>query len=360
MRSAVSSGATLVSTPVLSYTRVDSHHLLASLVSRGVVLAGERAVGVAARMRASGPRGPLLVDPATYEKATTSDLAQGPQQLSLDGMPRWLAVQRSLDVDLVLHPAGLVRWPHRDQLAMAVEHGVACCDLARPSQAAVVLALDSRWLSKSADEVVEIIGDLELPVAIVLEDPYDPLSESSAIRGLLHLVSEVEQLMLLRADLHALGALAHGAAAAAIGTNPSLRHLHPPRNSGRGGARVRDTSPSVLVRSLGRYGRGSWLQQVEDDDGLLGCDLDACCDGRPLQRFGAPDETGILAAEAVLHNVVTVNAMAADLFDAAPSGRRETWVEYCRSSFNANQYLLDRTGIRKLTPPRYLETWAEL
>jgi hypothetical protein len=240
-----------------------------------------------------------------------------------------------------------------------VQYGIECCELVESRGAALVLALDSRWLARSAEEVVQVLEGLEVPVALVLEAAYDPLGLRTAIQGLVHLLASHEHVRVLRADVQGLGGIAYGAMAAAIGTNSSLRHLHPPRHSGRGGAAVHDRSPSVLVRRLGRYAHGSWLQQVEDDEGLLTCRLD-CCYGQPLQRFGAPDEHGTLAMEAVVHNVTTTRALASELLGCSPADRPVRWGAYCRDAHNANATLFQLTGIRQLRPPPYLTVWAEL
>ena len=350
----------LLSSLVLGYTKERDPKALAALLSRGVVFASRQAAAAASPLCAGDAIGPVLLDPATYEKWDAVELRSQSWPLTLEGLPDWLDRQISSGVDLVLTPAGFVAWNKPNQLRAAIEYGAQCREVASSWPCALTLVLDNRWLEKSAAEVADELAAVDAPIALVLSALYDPLKSPHAISGLRHLIESVPQLVLLRSDLHGLGAIAHGAAAAAIGTNPTLRHLHPPWGSRRGKAKVRDPSPVVLAKPLGRYGHGAVLQQVEHDQGLLTCDLEACCDGRPLHRFGAPDEHGTLHLEALLHNLATTNAIADEVLVGSQGTRISNWREYCREAYNANQELYRRSRIGPLRPPAYLEAWAEM
>lgn len=64
-------------------------------------------------------------------------------------------------------------------------------------------------------------------MALVLAHRNDPLGSLAAVRGLLRVLAEIPNVVLLRTDLAAIGAVANGASLGAVGTSTSVRHLVP-------------------------------------------------------------------------------------------------------------------------------------
>jgi len=95
------------------------------------------------------------------------------------------------------------------------------------SKTIALLPLASSWLSSDLALLTACIDQAGIPVAIALEHKKDPLSSAQAVRGLQALLDCRVPILILRCDVSALGALAHGAVAAAVGTSSGLRHIFP-------------------------------------------------------------------------------------------------------------------------------------
>jgi hypothetical protein len=122
-----------------------------------------------------------------------------------------------------------------------------------------------------------------VPVALMLGDPTDPLGSQAAVEGLVAMVTALDSVALMRSDLSAIGAVARGALMGSIGTLTSCRNFVQPTK--RAGGVPDDKTPSVLVEAIASYVRGSKLEYVEGDRGILTCQCPVC-DGRSLTRFG--------------------------------------------------------------------------
>ncbi len=188
--------------------------------------------------------------------------------------------------------------------------------------AAVLLALDARWLAKRRELVVEALRSAEVPVALVLAHQRDPLSTRGAVRGLRHVTQRVPRLSLLRSDHGAVGALAFGAEHAAIGLTTSTRHYatramgawkHPGRT-----ARlfVRPLLDWFLVTAI-----AGWTAAGKD----VICSL-ACCGEQRLERFLDTD------LNENPHNMNALADFANYICNAPPSDREFEFVELCRSA----------------------------
>jgi hypothetical protein len=93
-----------------------------------------------------------------------------------------------------------------------------------------VLPLDARWFAAPPvyEALAREINKYDVPVAVVIEHESDPFGVRYVVTGFLELLDAVRvPVLLLRSDVSALGALCHGAHAAAIGTTSALRHLYP-------------------------------------------------------------------------------------------------------------------------------------
>lgn len=143
--------------------------------------------------------------------------------------PFWIDRQRELKTATVLTDSGYVGEGDVEALVAilgkATRAGENVC---------AVLPLHISWL---ADPGVKLltreVNRYEVPAALVLEHSTDPLGAQYAVRGLKQLLSQTQvPVSLLCTDISGLGAIAHGAAWAAVGITAALRHLYPADKKG--------------------------------------------------------------------------------------------------------------------------------
>ena len=286
-----------------------------------------RAAGVVARgkpgaawLRASR-RVDSMLDPATYEAAEDPDHRMPMLPLTDDpSTDAWLDRQRSPGVSQLLAPGV---WVPQGELAVVSAYLERVAGFDEPSLVAAVLALEAGWLTEGVDALLDVVRLTDLPIAIVLGDPNDPLERSGSVRGLIALARELgPRLMVLRCDLAAIGAVAGGAGLGSVGTSSTVRHVVPPGKPA-GGSRS-DDSPSVLIREHLAFRRGSLLEQARDMGLRFHCSCDVC-DGRSLDRF--VDRTW--ADEAAEHSWLQVQAVAEGVLDAPVRSRLGAWRHHC-------------------------------
>lgn len=310
--------------------------------SGGLVVRGEAGLALARQLRHEGWSGPLWLDPATYERpALDSDL-------TLFG-DRWTVAQAELQVENAISPGSYVPAEDRAGLTRALRRESDWAE--RVEGARVSLALHARWLTDDTNVLVTELKALEMPVAVALADTKDPLGYSGAVAGLVQLVRDVPDLMLLRSDLGAVGAVAHGARIGAIGTSTAVRHVVPPGQVG--GGVPRDRTPSVFVPSLLAFKLGSFLEQLPRQ-AVPVCDL-ACCLGGRLSRFN--DER--MVPEARVHNRLAFQLVVDDVLACAPADRTARFRALCQQAIFEAQ-ALEVTARRPIEPPRQLQGWAEI
>lgn len=306
----------------------------------GLVVHGASAPRALRRLRDEGYLGPLLVDPAGYAGAARP--REGGLLPEQSAEERWLEFYANADVDAVLSPGTLVAAGDAAALDDALARGAAFLREAgaATSRGFVLLALPAAWFARNADRLAESVEAAGVPVAVVGADSNDPFRGRDAVAGLKHLVSSVPRVMLLRSDLAALGAVAHGAVLGAVGVTSTVRHFAPP-TGGFGGSRdTTDRSPSVLVPGCAVWARGSLLWSARGDNGMLDCEC-GVCRGRSLRRF----REDALRAEAHLHSVEVWKALTARLLAAAPADRAREWGVMCREAVDSKAQLESRTGV---------------
>jgi hypothetical protein len=323
----------------------------------GLLVRGRSGAAKLTQLRRAGFSLPVAIDPAVYEL----DEDSVPESPSLFGeQDAWLALQQEHRVAFYLSPSRYVPAGDERRLHEVLEAGKRFCASARglkhAAGAFIVLPADRSWVSEDSGRLVRALQAAAEPVALMLADPNDPLSSRAAVYGLAHVLRQVPMIALLRTDLAAIGALAHGAALTAIGATTTVRHIPSPDRPG-GGARGNDGTPRVLVEPLLSYRKGSWLAQLEDDQGMLDCWCSVCKnpESQSLRRFDDPE----LTSEAHLHSVRTWSAIAARVLAADPSRRPTEWSRMCIAAIEAHEELADRTGI-PIRPLAYLRAWAEL
>jgi hypothetical protein len=311
-----------------------------------------RAVTTAAQLRRDGYDGPLVIDPARYDKD-----APPYEQLPLVGVLQdWVDRQAQLGPAAYLSPSPYLDDGDLGGLQAAIDEGVEFCQLASvaghsaPSFLAVPVA--KRWLTTDLDQLVTRLADAAVPVAVMLADPTDPLDSRGAVDGLVALVTSLDTVVVMRSDLSAIGAVAWGALMGSIGTLTSCRHFVQPNR--RAGGVSGDKTPSVLVETIASYVRGSKLEYLEGDGGLLTCHCSAC-DGRSLTRFGQAE----YAPEAFFHNQHAWQTIAGRVLEEAGPARPAAWRTVCARALDTLDELEARTGV-SFPPPGYLRAWSQL
>jgi hypothetical protein len=270
-------------------------------------------------MRQQGFDAPLLLDAARY-----SGVNRLPASAPFN--PRWLRRQRELGLPVLTDSgyvaggdeSGLVSILHR---AMAVPGAIA------------VLPLHPAWL-RDRLHLTTLTGhvrDAGVPIALVLEARHDPFGLPGSVAGLLEVLGCGVPTLLLRCDVSALGALCHGAVAAAVGTVGALRHLAP-REAGGGRPPPGPRPPSTVFRPTMSYRRISAIQRGKrsrPDDRLWACDCPVC-DGRDLDWMAALDERE-REVPAFEHAAAVLHALRDELLgDEIPLGRAaRSWAARC-------------------------------
>jgi hypothetical protein len=217
---------------------------------------------------------PLLLDAARYA-------GQARLPASAPFNPRWLRRQRELGVP-VLTDSGYVDSGDESGLAGILHRAAVLPDTV------AVLPLHPIWLQDRMHRTV-LTGHIRAaggPIALVLEANRDPFALPGVVDGLLAVLDCGVPTLLLRSDVSALGALCHGALAAAVGTVAGLRHLTPRPPPARAGTPhgFRPAAPSAVFRptlSYRRIGAIARAHRRHSDPDLFGC---ACtvCDGRDV------------------------------------------------------------------------------
>jgi hypothetical protein len=310
--------------------------------SGGIVTRGEAGLGLARQLRLAGWTGPLWLDPATYERAAVDS------DLTLFG-DRWAVAQAELRVEEPITPGSFVAAGDRSGLSGALRRESGWAD--QVEGARVSLALHAGWLTTDTNVVATELKALGMPVAVALADTNDPLGHAGAVAGLVQLVREVPDLMLLRCDLGSVGGVANGARSGAIGTSTTVRHFVPPGRTG--GGVPGDRTPSVFIPSLLTFKLGSFLEQLPRR-AVPVCDL-ACCLGARLSRFN--DER--MVAEARVHNRLAFQLIVDNVLACAPAERTTAFRAMCQQAISETQ-ALEVAARRPIEPPRQLHGWAQI
>jgi len=208
------------------------------------------------------------------------------------------------------------------------------------------------WLQDS--EVPQVIAVLKLVPgikAIMLGGQMDPLKAKKSVANLCRVLSEVPNTALMRTDIAAFGALAHGAIFSSFGMGSSQRHIVPPfeiTNSSKFGGKT----PSVLYPDLMGFFLGETIARrfaAHADAPSCSC---ATCGGKPLDRF--TDKSS--EKEAIAHNISVMMGWAAELEAAAVrTDPRYWWRDRCATAID--RHLEINTRIKQ---PKAFEVSAQL
>lgn len=250
------------------------------------------------RLRESGLELPVLFDGLGY--------IPGRQELDPED---WVRRQLRAGSARPLLPGIYLSWDMDDsEFAGSVQDQSR---MASALGAALLIALDSRWLARRTDLTIQALRSADAPVALVLAHRADPLSPKNAVQGLRRLASRMESLSLLRSDHGAIGALAYGAEHASIGLMTSTRHY---ATRAMGPWRRPGPSARLFVRRL-----LDWFL-VTDIAGWTAagksviCPL-VCCAGGTLDQYLDPD------LDETWHNIHALTDFARYVCNATPNER---------------------------------------
>jgi hypothetical protein len=309
----------------------------------GAVVSGRRG----AKLAAAAPG--VLVDPAAYGLPAATDSAP------LFDYDEWLTRQRAADVPLLLTDTPRIRNGDRSALRKALERWAA---IEEPTL--VVLPIEPWWLRDGLSWLIEEVREVGRPVAIVLLHQYNGLDTARAVAGLLAFISAVRPVpvVLLRADVSAVGAAAHGAFAGFVGASANTRHGPLPMRQ-PDPAEERDASPSVFVPALHDYFKASSLPAFARHRGLdvLRCD-DAVCRAGCLLNITELSETDLQAGRTLAgrHNVAITEQIARLVLSAAEP--QDAWREACQAGATVSASLAE-SGISLSLKP-WLRQWLEI
>ena len=281
----------------------------AAQLAGSITIAGADGPRVVRRLRAAGLEVPVRFDAVGYDGKTQFDPTD------------WIRRQREAAATQLLLPGTRVPWEkgNADLLSTIVsEQSQYAIDLG----ASLLLAIDPRWLARDVELLVEVLRAAGQPTAIVLVHRDDPLSVGGAVAGLRFLASRLEDLVILRCDHGAIGALAFGARHASLGLTTGTRHYAPP-----------DTSPWKRPGSSARLfdrDRLDWflasdIAAWESARGDFICRLD-CCAGLSLARFLDPDE------DSDLHNMTSLKDFADYIVLAEAADRGSVFMRACEEA----------------------------
>jgi hypothetical protein len=296
----------------------------------------------------------VLIDPAAYFPPAKDQLE------GLFDYDDWLMRQRAAGAPLIL--TDTPRIPDKDQSALRT--ALARWDsIDEPTL--VVLPIEPWWLRDGLSWLIEEVRAAARAVALVLLHRYNGLDLVRAVAGLLAFISEVEPVpvVLLRCDISAVGAVAHGAYAGFVGWTASTRHgplpMRQPKRTEDD--HEQDDTPSVLVPALHTYFKTSALPafaRIRRPD-VLRCD-DSFCAGQSLLEIAERGEVDPRAARtpAGRHNMATTEQIARHVLSAAEP--QDAWWETCRAGAEMRASLAGSGISLPSSQSRWLRQWLDL
>ena len=322
---------------------------------RAASLYGYAAVpGIRGARLAMQARTGVLVDPAEYITRGRDRSDSG--QHGLWACDEWLERERAARVPVLVTDTSRIARADQQALRKALRAWKDTDELAL-----VMLPLEPWWLRTGLSCLIDEVGAAGRRIAVVLVHPYNGLDAPESVAGLLNLVSATAGgVVLMRFDVSAIGAVAHGAYAGFAGMSASLRHGPMPiRRSGELDERnERDVTPSVLVPALHDYHKAGKLPAIAAArQDLLTCGC-SCCRGGSLLEISRLCEVNISRARAAAcdHNVAAHDRIACQVL-AAPRPR-DAWWELCKAGADATASLA-ADGVSVPVKP-WLRQWLEL
>ncbi len=316
----------------------------------GLMLKGDLGATAGATLRRHDYAGPLVLDPARYEKAT------GPvSQESLFGTyDHWIGQQQSQGVSAFVAPSSGIGPRELDRIEEVIADGRSFAAEAEArgvvNEIVIPVNIYRRWLANDSRTLLGLLEESGHTVGLLLTNPGDPLERRGTIAGLTRLVQGLPRCVVLRTDLAGgLGALSLGSQWASVGTSPTHRHATQPGKAGYS-PNVTDRTPSIVVGELLGFRKASKLEQLEQVNALLGCGCHVC-DGDDIRRFA--DDA--YSESARFHNAAVVAALTTKL--AAASDPATTWVDWCNRAVDTHKWVQESTGVF-FEAPLAIKEWA--
>lgn len=262
----------------------------------------------------------------------------------------YIALQRELGL-WVLPDAGYVAENDAEGLRSILRRTRAL-----GADAIAPLGLHRSWLNEQLglNTLVEEVGEADVPVALMLEHTGDPFSAKRTLLGVLRLIRESPQpVMVLRCDLSSIGLLCHGAHAAAVGTTTGLRHVYPITTGGGG---WHPPKVAALVRECLSYVSLEKIfaaVQADPENQLWVCGC-LSCKGETIDQIHMRSDR---ETAAFVHSIDMLRGLRAGLLsDPSPASRAAAWASECSNAlFRADEM----TDIDETWPaPDMLAHWA--
>jgi len=302
----------------------------------GLVLTGRDGLATAQRLLDGGFGRPVLVDAARYRRSRMRPDSRLSQS--------WVDWQRAAGLPAALTDTGYIG-QHDGEALCSVLDQAACLG---PGVVAV-LPLHASWLVDDIERLCAEVAAVELPIALVIESSGDPFAVSAIVDGLLRLLLLGQPVIVLRADVSAVGMLCFGGYAVAVGLRESLRH---------GPVRLgRADQPAVLVPQLLRFvelDRLDGAMMADPVSQLWRCDCEVCA-GTELSWLGL---TGGLHEAADAHAIASLQLLrdAALASGSGSSQCQDAWARRCATAIRRHTEL--SAVLYGLPPQPSLDVWV--
>lgn len=327
----------------------------------GLVISGTGAASSLAGQREKGFTGPALLDLAVYTQFAASEDEPFPSltsgQLCLtDPLEHLVEEQLAHGAAAAMAPTGYIHAEDSDALLAAAAR---VRDLGDP-RLIFTLPVDVAWLrDEPVRQLIAVMQSVPGVKALMLGGQMDPLAGfPTAVGNLQRILAEVPGTALLRADLAAFGALAHGAAFTAYGATSSVRHIVPPEqpaaSSGKNGG---PACPHVLLPELMDFFLGQTLAKRFAGSPPPLCHCQACTE-RDLTTFTSNSEQVPAAA----HNAAVLTQWLGTMDAVEAGAARQRWWQY-RCAQAVDRYPLLNAELRLISGfkvPAQLRRWAQV
>ena len=312
----------------------------------GVAVCDQAGLRTAGKLRTLGYTGPLVID--LLDAAWRSDDASARPSV-------WhRALQLPPDITLIT-PSRRIPPKDTGQLDQQIAEGLGHILLRDPRSPSILgLALDHRWLQdvSATERLHERVQQCPAPIAVAFACTHDPLGTREAVEALRHILVAGD-VALMRSDLAAAGAVAHGALFGAVGLTSSVRHLPVPLRRSANSAPPARRGPHVLVPGALTWIEGARLWRTGQHDDLY-CACEAHPHGEWLGRYRDP----AYKVEALLHNFYTWLPLAERLYATSSAERLLEWGCICREAHETQEHLESATGVSFSKQP--LRWWTAL
>jgi hypothetical protein len=252
------------------------------------------------------------------------------RKLAGDGVSeRWLEEQWRAGATVALTDGGYLTAGDHAGLVTSLQAAVRASSL-RPAgcELYAVLPVHQEWLRSGLPTLIREVNNHGVAVALVVENANDPFGVLLNVKGLVQLLRQANPpIVLLRSDLSAVGAIAFGATAGAVGTRTALRHLYPIKSGGGGfssGVSSAIFNSGLAFVQVDKLAAGV-AATPSDPMWLCAC---ATCSGRRIDWL-----YGATGHQIAAHNVeLTLDLRDHIVKSTNGASRAQSWRAMCRSA----------------------------